>query len=311
VFVGTVSRLEPLLIFGFPLAWPFPMERRVTFAVKEGFRGVASGGARGGTVEVFTAFGCCACGMEFERGRGYLVYAYRNPATGTLSTSICSRTGPVEQRAEDLAYLRGLANPSLNHLQAARVYGFVTTDWGDFRNGVRASAPLASVPVSIRSGGRVWRSVTDGGGAYSLDGLAGGRFVLSAELPQRLGGGGPREVVLGERGCSEEIFVAVEQGEVAGRVVDDRGRPVRTTVELVPVALVPVGNGGGGKAARGSVSGYSGADGRFTIGEVGPGDYWLGVNYPGVAGRAAARRIHVESGQRLGGFEFSLPAALR
>src|SRR5579863_1418434 len=76
VFVGKVTHVDPFTIFGFPLAWPLPVERRVTFAVKESFRGPGDK-----TIEVRTGIGCCACGIDFQRGRDYLIYAWRDPIT--------------------------------------------------------------------------------------------------------------------------------------------------------------------------------------------------------------------------------------
>ena len=77
------------------------MERRVTFAVKESFRG-----SRDKTIEVRTGMGGGDCGIDFQRGRDYLVYAYRPPTTRSLYTGVCTRTSRVENAANDLAYFR-------------------------------------------------------------------------------------------------------------------------------------------------------------------------------------------------------------
>ncbi len=313
VFVGTVAHVEPLTIFGIPLAWPFPTERRVTFAVKELFRGTS-----GKTIEVGTTMGCCACGIDFQRGRDYLVYAYRSAGTRSLYTGICTRTSYVENAANDLAYLRSLGTPSA---PSARVYGFITADGWDIRVGEKATQPLAAVPVSLRSDVREWQTITDGSGAYDFPSLPGGRFLLSAHLPRQLGGGKTREISLTQHGCSQQILFAVEQGELSGRVLDSSGRPVQTNVVLVPVT-----NSQRGKADEG----YSTADGTFTVRNVGPGDYFLGVNlsepprersglsapwqptyYPGAQDRKLATQIHFDSAQRLQGFEFRLPPPLK
>jgi membrane-bound metal-dependent hydrolase YbcI (DUF457 family) len=119
VFLGTVTHVYPLTIFGFPLAWPFPTERRTTFAVKESYRGPTEA-----TIEILTAMGCCACGIEFQWGQDYLVYAYRVPGTRALATSICSRTSRAQDAASDLAYLRSLSSSA----PPAHIYGFVTAN---------------------------------------------------------------------------------------------------------------------------------------------------------------------------------------
>src|SRR5215471_2301590 len=94
VFLGTVVAIDPPSVFGIPLAWPFPAERRVTFAIKEQFSGLTQK-----KIEIHTAAGCCACGIDFQRGRDYLVYAHRNAVTRTLQTSICTRTATVDKAA--------------------------------------------------------------------------------------------------------------------------------------------------------------------------------------------------------------------
>ena len=259
-------------------------------------------------------------GSISSRAGSTFVYAYRNPTTQTLYTGICTRTSFVENAANDLAYLRSLVGSP----PPARVFGFITTDPWDRRLGKGATQPLAAVPVYLKSDTREWKTVSDGTGAYDFPVLPGGTFMLSAELPRKLGGGASREIHLAEHGCSQEILVAVEQGELSGRILDDSGLPVQTNV-----VMVPVGQNQRGKAK----AGYSTTDGAFTIRNVGQGDYFLGVNisepprqgvglsalsapwqptyYPGVQDQASAKPLHIDRAQRLQGFEFRLPPRLK
>jgi len=313
VFVGTVAHRDPMTIFGFPLAWPFPTERRVRFVVKERFRG-----ATDKTIEVTTGMGCCDCSVDFQRGRDYLVYAYRNSVNRVLYTGSCTRTRQAENAASDLAYLRSLASG----VAPARVYGFITGSVWDIRFGEKATEPFAGVPLRLRSDTREWQTSTDAMGAYDFPALLAGTFSLSADLPRNLGGGEPRTVSLHEHGCSQQILLAVEQGQLSGRILEDGGQQTRTFVSLVPAVR--------GGTSGNAVSGFSAEDGAFTITHVAPGDYLLGVNiseppreghglsapwqptyYPGVQNRALATQIHINSAQRLQGFEFRLPGRLK
>jgi hypothetical protein len=201
VFVGTVVSISPPTIFGIPLAWPFPSDWRVTFSVKERFRG-----APGKTIEVRTAVGCCACGMEFLRSRDYLVYAYQSPDLHALITGICTRTSTLEDAAADLSYLRSLAANPL----PAHIYGFVTTDPRDRRLPSNPAEPLAGVPIHLRSDSRTWRTTTDATGAYDFPAIPGGAYSLIPDLPRNLAGGAPRTVSLHDHGCSQQIILAVE-----------------------------------------------------------------------------------------------------
>jgi hypothetical protein len=54
---------------------------------------------------VFGYTECCACDYTFDVGKSYIVYAYLNTETNRFGTSICLRTKPLEDAAEDLKYL--------------------------------------------------------------------------------------------------------------------------------------------------------------------------------------------------------------
>lgn len=69
------------------------------FAVDQMWRGTP---AR--TTSVLTGRGGGDCGVPFEIGKSYLVYAYCDDR-GDCFTIICSRTRPKERAAEDLQYL--------------------------------------------------------------------------------------------------------------------------------------------------------------------------------------------------------------
>ena len=97
VFVGTVKSIatdeeagSDQRLFG---------RRLVTLSLDRGIRGV-----KGSTVAVRTGQGGGDCGFDFKEGQTYLVYASRHP-DGWLSAGICSRTRPLSQAADDLAFI--------------------------------------------------------------------------------------------------------------------------------------------------------------------------------------------------------------
>lgn len=311
VFVGTAAHVDPLTIFGVPLTLS-AVERHVRFTVKESFLG-----AKDKTIEITTGMGGGDCGIDFQRGRDYLIYAYRNPASRALYTGICTRTSYLENAGGDLAYLRSLTG----NAPPARVYGFITRNAWDLRSGQKATEPLVGVPIHLKLDAREWQTTTDAAGAYDFPSLPSGTFSLFAVLPGKLGGGEPRTISLPEHGCSQQVLFGVEQAALSGRVLDDLGHPVRTGVALVPVARAQHVE---------PAMGYSSEDGTFTIAHIAPGDYFLGVNvagppreghalstpwqptfYPGVQNRALAQSIHIDSAQWLQGFAFRLPPRLK
>ena len=70
----------------------------VVFRVEEAWKGVNEK-----TISVFTSSTSLACGFSFKRGLTYLVYAHGKE--GRLSTSVCTRTGILEDAYNDLEEL--------------------------------------------------------------------------------------------------------------------------------------------------------------------------------------------------------------
>jgi hypothetical protein len=311
VFLGKVVNISKKLVSGSFL------RNQVTFEVVENFNGAATR-----TIQIETGIGGGDCGFPFQNGREYLVYGSRNPGTHLLSTGICSRTDAVERASSALTYLRSLAKGG----PPSRVFGFVTgyhsLIGSELRYAEKAPLPIANVAIRLESQTINKRTITDSMGNYAFDGLPPGDFTVSAEMPNNLGGGEKRKVHLLDHACSEQIFIAVEQAQITGRILDDRQLPLITT----EVAMVSVG----GSTKPGVFTDFTYQQGVFTIRRLPPGDYVLGVNiseppregpnlshpfpptyYPGVPNRAGAKIIHVESGQDLAGFELRLPPRLK
>lgn len=79
--------------------WPV---RVVRFRVDGAWKGVNAP-----EVTVLTGMGGGDCGLDFDRGVRYLVYAYGG-AGRKLSTGLCTRTAPAARAGEDL---RALGDP--------------------------------------------------------------------------------------------------------------------------------------------------------------------------------------------------------
>ena len=84
---------------------PFSSSKRVVrIQIAEVLTGVDPGQKE---IEILTGRGGGDCGYSFQSGVDYIIYAYKN-SEGRLETGICSRTRPLTQAAEDLAYLRAV-----------------------------------------------------------------------------------------------------------------------------------------------------------------------------------------------------------
>jgi hypothetical protein len=172
VFVGAVTDVTPVdydLI-----ATPGSNVRRVGFKVERAFRGV--GGARAELIEWGTS-----CDFGFEDGKTYLVYAYRSPEKGTLSTGYCTRTAELSKASADLAYLDGLASAAPETL----ITGLLA-DYGK---------RLAGVRVTAEGGGGLYRSASDKSGWFKLAVPQPGRYKVRIFLPPDVGVGGTTDLV--------------------------------------------------------------------------------------------------------------------
>lgn len=86
VFTGRVVDVEPVV-----------SGSNVQFSVDRAWKGVSST-----SVKITTSQIGGACGYPFDEGTKYVVYAH---GSESLETSICTRTQPVADAYEDLAYL--------------------------------------------------------------------------------------------------------------------------------------------------------------------------------------------------------------
>jgi hypothetical protein len=115
IFTGTVRKKVDRATF-FRRAWThvqeifgeqeFTIDRAfktegflVAFDVQRMWRGL-----RKARVEVFTGRGGGDCGIPFQVGKQYLVYARCGP-DGDCFTTVCGRTARIEEASEDLRYL--------------------------------------------------------------------------------------------------------------------------------------------------------------------------------------------------------------
>src|SRR5262245_4123008 len=154
-------------------------QRSVSFAVEETFRGLQET-----TVEVITGLGWGDFGFGFKRGERYLVYTYTNPRDNKLYTSVCQRTRPLSEAAEDLQYIRGLSSAAPGGL----IYGEVRR-YRIEANAGRQPEFMAGIKISIEGGGKQVEVMTDLKGRFSAGGLPGGAYKVKISLPQGLTSG--------------------------------------------------------------------------------------------------------------------------
>lgn len=158
VFIGSVVKMVPVSrAEGEP-----PLSTQVRFKVDRAFTGVKDPDAE------LINWGS-SCDYSFKEGHVYLVYAFRNPKTGSLSTHVCSRTRELSEAKDDLTYIAKAADGAPEKL----IVGVL----GD------GQKKLAKVNVTAKGNGKLYRSLSDSRGWFKLTVSDPGRYELRLFLP--------------------------------------------------------------------------------------------------------------------------------
>jgi hypothetical protein len=291
----------------------------VRFEVAQIFRGELTEKA-----EIVTGWGGGDCGYQFNDGETYLVYVRRNKQDQRLYTSICTRTRPISQAADDLDYIRNLSNMN----PGAVIFGKVNKHNYKAKEGEDFSLPVSSANLIIEGESLRIETRTDEQGGYRITGLAPGAYKVKLKVPNGMmsdgvRGGGIVEVKADvvERGCQPVDFHFLPDTRVSGRVVDAVGQPVANFPLHIRGAPSDIRNTNTFRQAK------SNAEGRFEFDEpVPPGDYLLGFRilgsadgnilpyprtyYPGVPFKSQAGVISVKEGEHLSDIVLRLPPPL-
>jgi hypothetical protein len=174
--------------------------RRVRFKVKEAYRGDED---EDETLDVWTPFG--DCGVDFQAGETYLVYADDDEESNVVSTDTCSGTRRLSDAGDDLAYLYFFGNEE-NRKDAARLDGFATTNQFHQLDPAHTQGGVAGAVVELKSASGSRFTESGAGGKFVFDGLAGGEYTIAAyaagypKIVQQLAA--PQRVHIESKGCA-------------------------------------------------------------------------------------------------------------
>jgi hypothetical protein len=240
---------------------------RFHFEVQQAIKGVAAG-----TVDVDTLADSASCGFPFERGVKYLVYASRR--ADALGVSLCSRTGRLDARGDDVALLLETA---AGRTVRSRLFGSVyrlQLELDGFYMHYGDGAGLPGVPIRVRDGGQVLEQRTDAGGRFSIEGLAPGRHVVEPQLPAPYAPLFAREVAANVDACFGEVSIPVAAASLRGTARPSDGATTDRQIELRLARLGPDGR----VAFDRSTLAFTEPDGTWKLGGLPPGRYLLGVS---------------------------------
>jgi hypothetical protein len=161
---------------------------------------------------VWTPFG--DCGVDFQPGERYLVYAVSDEGTAEVETNRCMRTKRLSDAGRDLAYLYFYKN----HAKAAgRLEGVATydpgfqPDYGAALDQAQTGAPAAGVVLELRSAEGARYTAADADGWFVFDGLAAGDYKISAyargfpDVVKLLAA--PPDLSIKARGCANQVVL--------------------------------------------------------------------------------------------------------
>jgi len=166
---------------------------------------------------VWTPFG--DCGVDFQTGERYLVFAVSDEGTGDVETNSCMRTRRVSDAGRDLGYLYFYKN----HAKAAgRLEGVATydsgfqPDYGSALDRSKTGEPAAGVVLELQSSQGARYATSDTEGWFVFDGLAPGEYKISAYargFPDRVKRLTPaRALEIGPKGCMNQIVLIPRLG---------------------------------------------------------------------------------------------------
>ncbi len=242
-------------------------------------------------IEIVTGGGGGDCGYLFHPGVDYVIYAYKN-SEGHLETGICSRTRPLTQAAEDIAYLRAI--PQLPATADIRVSIADNSTWEAGRRPMQRVRTTISGPDGLRE------ALTDRAGRATFAGLTPGEYTVQwASDGYRSGN---RKVQIHAKGCAEVPVTMLLDRRILGRVLTRAGLPAaKVMIEMVPAHPGPNDS---------PIAHYatSDLDGHYEFEYLRTGDFYLGVNldrppsvenpyarwfYPGTEEPAGATIVHL------------------
>lgn len=161
-------------------------------------------------IDVWTSFD--DCGVDFQVGETYLVYADNDEESGLISTDSCTRTRRLTEAGDDLSYLYFLDQDKLS----TRLEGFLTAN-GYFQSQMErmhevknVPSPVSAAVVELRWDNHTRFAFPDAQGRFIFDGLTKGNYTMTAfapGYPQKIDPlSSPKRITIDPASCSREIL---------------------------------------------------------------------------------------------------------
>lgn len=177
-------------------------ERKIlNIKVSEGFRGV-----KNGDIIKIAEFNYCS--EMLVPGIDYLIYTNKHE-NGLYDISMCSRTRPVSEAQDDLAFLR-----NLDKVKQSSVFGRAEVYFKRDGEQLGITRMIPNVQIKVFNDTHSFIGKTDESGLYEITDVPPGKYQVEAIVPEgykwREGYGRPKkEVELMDKGCGEySVFIS-------------------------------------------------------------------------------------------------------
>ncbi|MCO6509163.1 MAG: hypothetical protein J5I65_00050 [Aridibacter famidurans] len=232
-----------------------------------------------GVVEVTSS--AWACPYRMEKGESHLIFAGIDDS-GDLYTSFCSGSRMVDSGGEVLKELREMKDSGV--LGVADLRGMVLEAAKPPLPGQKPEA-VSFVLIVPDKGGDPITAELDSEGAFFVDGIKPGRYLITPMLPpgyiykdwtfqniSKEDNDDDRTIEVRDHGCTVAKFEVKLNGRISGRLVDSTGSPLAGIYGIDLMNLDPA------EADEAVVTVETGQNGEFLFEGLGPGRYVLGVN---------------------------------
>jgi hypothetical protein len=274
-------------------------------------------GASAQTVEIETPTTTGACGFPFQIGAKYLVYT-SSTAQG-LRVSLCSRTGSLEERRDDLDLFKEAA-AGRPRARLSGVVAVLSLRLDGFYLHTDPGPDLAGVPITVRGRTRTYETKTDDRGRFTLLGLEPDTYLIEPRLPAPYKERFNRPNIMTLDDCLAEAFIFVAPVALSGVAHRADGQAAGDQV-MLRVARLDAANR---VAFARTTLAFTDDNGGWSFPGLPPGRYVIGVNtydaptphtpYPTMwypnARRVADATVIVVSNDRPQTIDFRLPEPL-